>query len=140
MGGSKDYRPSSIPTLGLDYLDFEVDWTVSVTYELALGLRISCTRSFNLVTGQLALVLILIDTRPQVVRINYLPLRDRSIILVNIPSSDGEQRGGEEQQEEDCAASGIKSPGSCELSVNDLGNDDEAASGKSESQVSVDYI
>ena len=91
---------------------------------------ISCT--------SLNLVLILIDALPQFVRINYLPLRDRSIILVNIPSSDGEQRGGEEQQEEDCAASGIKSPGSCELSVNDLGNDDEAASGKSESQVSVD--
>ena len=84
------------------------------------------------------LALILIDARPQVVRINYLPLRDRSIILVNIPSSHGDQGGGEEQQEEDCAASGSKSPGSCELSVNYLGDDDETSSGKSVSKNSVD--
>ena len=92
---------------------------------------ISCT--------SLNLVLILIDALPQFVRINYLPLRDRIIILVNIPSSHGEQAGGEEQQEEDCAASEIESSGSCELSVNYLGNDDETSSGKSESKVSVDY-
>ena len=82
---------------------------------------------------------LLVDARPQVVRINYLPLRDRSIILVNIPSSHGDQDGGEGQQEEDCAASGIKSPGSCELSVNYLGDDDETSSGKSESKVSPNF-
>ena len=111
----------------------DLDWT-GLGVDFGIGLDNFIHKIFQ----QLALVLILIDARPQVVRINYLPLRDRSIILVNIPSSDGEQAGGEEQQEEDCAASGIKSPGSCELSVNDLCNDDEAASGKSESQVSVD--
>ena len=85
------------------------------------------------------LALILIDARPQVVRINYLPLRDRSIILVNIPSSDGEQCGGEKQQEEDCAASGIKSPWSSQPHIDYLGNDDETSSGKSESKVSPNF-
>ena len=88
-------------------------------------------------TEQLALILI--DALPQFVRINYLPLGDRSIILVNIPGSDGKQAGGEEQQEEDCAASGIKSPGSCQPHIDYLGNDNETSSGKAESKVSVDY-
>ena len=94
---------------------------------------------FQLGDRQLALVLILIDTRPQVVRINYLPLRDRSIILVNIPGSHGDQDGGEEQQEKDCAASEINPSGSCQPHINYLGDDDETSSGKSESQVSIDY-
>ena len=82
----------------------------------------------------------LIDALPQFVRINYLPLRNRVIILVNIPGSHGDQDGGEEQQEEDCAASGIKFPWSSQPHIDYLGNDDETSSGKSESQVSVDYI
>ena len=81
---------------------------------------------------------LLVDARPQVVRINYLPLRDRSIILVNIPGSHGDQDGGEEQQEEDCAASGIKSPGPSQPHIDYLGNDDETSSGKSVSKNSVD--
>ena len=82
---------------------------------------------------------LLVDARPQVVRINYLPLRDRSIILVNIPSSHGDQDGGEGQQEEDCATSGFKSPWSSQPHVDYLGNDDQTSRGESESQVSVDY-
>ena len=63
----------------------------------------------------------------------------RLVVLFHHPCCDSSQDGRKGQQEEDCAASGIKSPGSCQLSVNYLGDDDETSSGKSESQVSIDY-
>ena len=63
----------------------------------------------------------------------------RLVILVHHPCCDSSQDGGEGQQEEDCAASGVKSPGSCEPHIDYLGNDDETSSGKAESKVSIDY-
>ena len=62
----------------------------------------------------------------------------RLVILVHHPRCDSSQDGGEDQQEEDCAASGIKSPWSCQPHIDYLGNDDETSSGKSVSKNSVD--
>ena len=62
----------------------------------------------------------------------------RLVVLFHHPCCDSSQDGGKGQQEEDCAASGIKSPWSSQPHIDYLGNDDETSSGKSVSKNSVD--